>query len=583
MAHNWENYDHINKAAAIEIKEQIDIVNDEITALGSVASFTGKTEISEPAENDYLRVWDDSASEYKKIKHVNFPNFSDVHQENLYVPKNFVNYANCQSTKPPGIDGSSTDDNCTFERSSEQYFKGEYSYKMTKTGGTYPHARIVSNGLSVDMHRMIRGRKYKMSAFVYVPSIGGPANVSHLVLQIQYYDPDLADWVNATYAYPSVKDSWEYCETGVLNIPSNATGFRAEFVLNTAVNIGEYVYISHICVEEIGHNNIKDNINFNEMQFRFVRSVILNKIKNVTAPAAQTWRGVCWSPELNKFCAVSSTGTYRSMTSSDGRIWTLTTQISVANEWFSVCWSPELSLFCAVSRTGAVNRAMTSPDGITWTTQVTDNSAWTSVCWSPELGLFCAVAQTGQVMTSPNGTNWTNRTPAVSSGWGGNCWSPELHLFCAVAGSGAGNRIMLSSNGIDWVSRAAPSAIAWDSVCWSPELNLFCSTAASGVGNRVMTSSDGLTWTTRTSAEDHSWFSVNWSAELRVFLATSGTTTTRAAMTSEDGINWISRTTPSLTIYSSCWSPDLGMFCMVPGSGTLIGITEPCPLVKEFS
>jgi len=77
------------------------------------------------------------------------------------------------------------------------------------------------------------------------------------------------------------------------------------------------------------------------------------------------------------------------------RLWT--TQASAAdNAWLGVCWSPELSLFCAVSSSGAGNRVMTSPNGVTWTlrTSAADNT-WISVCWSPELSLFCAVAFTG--------------------------------------------------------------------------------------------------------------------------------------------------------------------------------------------
>ena len=83
--------------------------------------------------------------------------------------------------------------------------------------------------------------------------------------------------------------------------------------------------------------------------------------------------------------------------------WTIRTS-AADNSWRSVCWSPELSLFVAVAYTGTGNRVMTSPDGINWTirTSAADNS-WRSVCWSPELSLFVAVADSGtgnRVMTS---------------------------------------------------------------------------------------------------------------------------------------------------------------------------------------
>jgi len=56
----------------------------------------------------------------------------------------------------------------------------------------------------------------------------------------------------------------------------------------------------------------------------------------------------------------------RVMTSPNGIDWTI--RVSAAdNGWHSVCWSPELELFCAVSYSGTGNRVMTSPDGINWT------------------------------------------------------------------------------------------------------------------------------------------------------------------------------------------------------------------------
>ena len=118
------------------------------------------------------------------------------------------------------------------------------------------------------------------------------------------------------------------------------------------------------------------------------------------------------------------------------------------NEWGSVCWSPELELFCAVASSGTDDRVMTSPDGINWTSRTSaDDNGWDSVCWSPELELFCAVSYSGtgnRVMTSPDGINWTSRTSAADNGWYSVCWSPELGLFVAVAWSGVGTKVMTS-------------------------------------------------------------------------------------------------------------------------------------------
>ena len=96
---------------------------------------------------------------------------------------------------------------------------------------------------------------------------------------------------------------------------------------------------------------------------------------------------------------------YRYLVGATSAVTTWTTRASAAdNNWWGVCWSPELGIFCAVSTSGSGNRVMTSPDGITWTTRTSaaDNN-WYSVCWSPELGLFCSTANSGtgtRIMTS---------------------------------------------------------------------------------------------------------------------------------------------------------------------------------------
>ena len=61
------------------------------------------------------------------------------------------------------------------------------------------------------------------------------------------------------------------------------------------------------------------------------------------------------------FVAVSTGGTLnRVMTSPDGITWT--SRVTNNNNWRSICWSRELDLFCAVSRIGTV---MTTQDGLT--------------------------------------------------------------------------------------------------------------------------------------------------------------------------------------------------------------------------
>lgn len=161
-------------------------------------------------------------------------------------------------------------------------------------------------------------------------------------------------------------------------------------------------------------------------------------------------------------------------------VWDITAKwtnksISSLKNWRSICWSPELNLFCAV--TYGSNVAATSPDGITWTERILPFSQnWCSVCWSPELMLFCAIVYGNTIAaTSPDGINWTERTLPTSRRWYSVCWSPKLMLFCAIASNSSA--VATSHDGITWTERTLPSLQDWRSICWSPELRLFCAVA----------------------------------------------------------------------------------------------------------
>lgn len=55
------------------------------------------------------------------------------------------------------------------------------------------------------------------------------------------------------------------------------------------------------------------------------------------------------SPELELFCAISDiTANPYAFTSPDGVKWTRQT-LALGDGWRSICWSPELGRFCAVS------------------------------------------------------------------------------------------------------------------------------------------------------------------------------------------------------------------------------------------
>ncbi len=252
-------------------------------------------------------------------------------------------------------------------------------------------------------------------------------------------------------------------------------------------------------------------------------------------PATTTWNSVCWSH--TKLCAVASTGTYRTMTSSDGFIWEQSNSAPL-NTWRSICWSPELSIFCAVSSDGT-NRTMTSSDGITWVSSGTgvDANSWQSVCWSPQLYKFCAVARSGT------------------------------------------NRAMISSNGITWSSYAAGSS-TWVSVCWSPYLSIFC--ACSIAGFTSMTSSDGIIWNLSPASYSYIGNSIVWADTTKVFYMVS-----TEIYYSYNGLIWDKYINLTNNLTAICWAPYLSEFIsvgplnMIKSSVTKLAIIDPNQSVDD--
>lgn len=280
-----------------------------------------------------------------------------------------------------------------------------------------------------------------------------------------------------------------------------------------------------------------------------------------------TWASVCFSPELQLYCAVGTTGTNRVQTSPDGITWT-PRAASAAKGWISVCWAAELRLFVAVSPDNGI---MTSPDGTTWTSQTPAGSGavFYGITWSPELGILLAIGDTAtdtdSLQTSPDGVTWTVRTGSSTKIWDEAAWSPELSLFAAVAATG---EIMTSPDGITWTARTSGVVSQFTSICWSPELGIFVAVAAA-VSDNVVWSRNGIAWNiTSTGVVAQAWQSVCWAAELGEFIAVSTTGTDRV-MTSRDGVSWTARSASAANSWNGVvWGGSVGRAVAVASGGT---------------
>ena len=216
-----------------------------------------------------------------------------------------------------------------------------------------------------------------------------------------------------------------------------------------------------------------------------------------STPAAGGWRAVTYGNGL--FVAVGIAGSIV-MTSPDGVHWTQRSAAGDNDFWQGVTYGN--GLFVAVGSSG--DRVMTSPDGINWTVQSAagNNDSWTSVTYGNGLFVAAGLSSLGDsIMISADGVEWVPQV--TTSGW--NAITYGNGLFVAV-GNGAPN-VMTSPDGINWTPRsAAGSNDTWRGITYGNGLFV-----AVGSGSEfVMTSGKNNTVYATTTTSGGNWdFSVN--------------------------------------------------------------------------
>jgi hypothetical protein len=229
---------------------------------------------------------------------------------------------------------------------------------------------------------------------------------------------------------------------------------------------------------------------------------------------------------------------------------------------------PCLALFVAV---GAGGEILTSPDGINWTGQVSGfgSSDIFNVTWSQELGLFVVVGASGKLATSPDGVTWTLRTSGFgTSSIRGVAWSPTLGEFIAV---GALGKTSSSPDGVTWTLHtiSALNTFEFTGVRWSTALGLYVLVGNSGGSGVVATSPNGLVpWTVRSSGLGATFVrNVAWSGSSFIVVGDAGTLTR-----SVNGVTWAAQSLPgnldTVTLSGIVWGPGL----WVLGAGIFAGV-----------
>jgi hypothetical protein len=157
----------------------------------------------------------------------------------------------------------------------------------------------------------------------------------------------------------------------------------------------------------------------------------LNTFTNRTIPINNRTWGIVWAPEADNFQGgngifVAISDSYDNvMYSLDGISWSNTGVDSPSGSWSkSIAWSPTLNLFLSIE----TNNILTSTDGKIWsiTSNITGN--WTNVVWIDELELFLISGGLGaNCIYSIDGTNWNNISVSdTSKNWGKIVYSHYL-------------------------------------------------------------------------------------------------------------------------------------------------------------
>jgi hypothetical protein len=222
-----------------------------------------------------------------------------------------------------------------------------------------------------------------------------------------------------------------------------------------------------------------------------------------TVPNGNTWISMCYSPNLKRFCAISSAnGAQSTMYSNDGITWNYASCSYSGNE--RIIRVDELNKFIAVG--SGLWPYRTSTNGTSWSGDnmggQTSQFGMHDICWAPELHKLCAIARddTGQIRTSIDGGVSVNKI-LIPGGdnYSRICWSPELTKFLLIRVSSWSTYISMSSDGETWEMDVASIYIGSNNVRWIPELNKFCLTGNITDKGKIATSSNGITWNTWSS------------------------------------------------------------------------------------
>lgn len=163
--------------------------------------------------------------------------------------QNLIENADCESATAPRFLRDTADGaiDCTFARDSAEAYAGTYSYKMTKTvaAGTAASYRFNDdNGTYIDTY--FEGLTITFSVYVYVPTTGGPSDLSEVFIRLN--DNDGGGFDSSDSGSPTAYDTWERLSITRTFRPGLTNARMMVRIESTAAN-GEYIYVDNIQVE----------------------------------------------------------------------------------------------------------------------------------------------------------------------------------------------------------------------------------------------------------------------------------------------------------------------------------------------
>lgn len=305
-------------------------------------------------------------------------------------------------------------------------------------------------------------------------------------------------------------------------------------------------------------------------------------------PSAFIFSEAFWSASLNLFIVhnlgdgVSSPMQYIS-TSPDGTTWTARTTSVTAQTSDAMFWNELAGVAVMIGN----NAYEYSTDAINWTasTPPASHAAVARVAIAGNASIIIALGANNSttedlIYSTDDGATWNNGT-CVAGNWRAAAWSPALSLFVAVGTVGGTNEVMTSPDGLNWTARTpSVTGIQWNEVLWAPAISKFIAYSPDN-GGRAMTSTDGTTWTVGSVLYSTliAYYGVTWSEDLGLAIAIRDSIAEDVSyLSSSDGVTWTETTiAPAINDFNSSsgraanigtWSPSLYKFLWVSANST---------------